>query len=346
VAAPNQTLALDCYVPILKSKQGELGALASVTDRHRLVPLIEVREGSRQAQAVASSWPDSDHVVLVQPLNFDDHDDAPWALDVTALFDSLRADGTSAVAVATTDDGPATVAALAAVVKADGRGAGIRVDAEEFVLGSSAAIRSELDQLMADLAVPPEQVDLVVDVGLVRDTVAARVATAAAALGVTPYSDRWRNLVVAFSAFPENLNEVAAKNAVTPLTREDASAYAVLISRQPARVPIYGDYAVGVPFYADVPWAPIPSIRYTEAASWLVHRGATKQNRSAQYVQLATDVVAAPYFAGSAFSPGDRYLSDVATGHDGPGNPMTYVRAATSRHLACVLDRLATLGVP
>lgn len=133
---------------------------------------------------------------------------------------------------------------------------------------------------------------------------------------------------------------------MTQIIREDAVAFATLMTRQPEREPNYADYTVGVPFYADIPWAPIPSIRYAHGASWMIHRGATKNNRSAQYIQLATDVVGAAYFAGSAASAGDQYLAAVASGHDGPGNPMTYVRAATSRHLACVQERLSTLGVP
>ena len=41
MAEPNRTLPVDGYVPILKGKQGELGALNSA-DPQRLLPLVEV----------------------------------------------------------------------------------------------------------------------------------------------------------------------------------------------------------------------------------------------------------------------------------------------------------------
>ncbi|HMS12288.1 MAG TPA: hypothetical protein PKD80_04240 [Microthrixaceae bacterium] len=344
MASPNSTFAADHYVPILKAKQGELGALQTA-DRSRLVPLMEVT-GSGKATAIANAWDDPAHVILIQPLNLDSADDADWAAVVSTLFADLRAAGVAAVPVATTYDGPDTVAALRGAIAADGRGAALRLDAEDLALATPVAVAGEVAQLLSDLGTSEPEVDIVVDAGLLRDSIGARVATTEAALRVVPNLSSWRNLATCFSAFPETLAPVAAKNAVTPINRDDAAAYATLVARGPDREPLFGDYAVGVPFYAEMPWAPIPAIRYAAGATWMIHRAATKADRSLQYVALSTDVVGAAYYAGAGFCAGDAYYSDVATGVVGPGNPMTYVRANTSRHLACVLDRLATLGVP
>ncbi|WP_422936568.1 beta family protein [Sinomonas sp. P47F7] len=56
--------------------------------------------------------------------------------------------------------------------------------------------------------------------------------------------------------------------------------------------------------------------------------------------------MAAPYYSGPRFSPGDRQIIDVASGASGPGNATTHLRAAMSRHLHVVLFRLATHGEP
>lgn len=346
MAAPNSTLSGDSYVPILKCKQGELGALSvSGPLRTRLLPLLEV-PGHDKAQAVAAAWSDPNHALLIQPLNVDEIEEAAWPGEVSALFDDLRALGVAAVPVATMDDDAATLAALALVIATDNRGAALRIEAEEIVLAAPAALAAEIDQILNRLGIGPGDCDLVLDVALVRDNLALRVTTAEAGLHVLPHVAQFRNLICAFSAFPDDLGSVAAKGATTPLPRDDAAAYATLISRNPRRIPVYSDHAVGTPFYQDVPWAPIPSVRYTIAGHWMVHRGTSKTNRSAQYVQLSQDLVAAPYFDGAAFSPGDSYLESVATGVGGPGNPMTFVRAATARHLACVLHLLATVGAP
>lgn len=344
----NVALGPDCYVPILKCKQGELGALAWATgqDRTRLVPLVEVRDGVRQASAFAAAWNDPMSVAFVHPLNIDDADEAAWEGVVQDVFDTLRTAGQSVLPVVTTDDPAGLVTVIAAVCALDSRGAVVRLDAESVALAPPAALAVEVAHLLAGLGLSEAECDLVVDVGLVRDSAVARVTTAEAALRAVPAIADWRSVVVAFSAFPESIGDLVAPSSVGQLLREDAQAFATLIARGPARDLVYSDFAIGTPFYADIPWAPIPAIRYAADAYWFVHRGATKANRSPQYVALAADIVHAGHYAGATASGGDRYLSDVATGHDGPGNPTTYVRCGTSRHLACVLDRLATLGVP
>lgn len=344
----NSVMTADCYVPVLKCKQGELGALAWVppTERTRLAPLMEVRDGLKQAGPLAAAWPDPDNVLFVHPLNVDDHDDADWEVIVDDLLNALRQAGVPLVPVATTDDSTGVVAVLAAACLQDRRGAAIRLDGEATALAPPAALASEIGNLLAGLGISEAECDLVVDLGLVHDGLVARVTTAEAALRSAPNLGAWRNVILALSAFPESVGDVVPPSTVGQLPREDALAFTTVMQRGPVREPIYADYALGTPVYADIPWAPIPALRYASGEHWFIHRGATKANRSAQYVALAGELVASPHFAGAAASRGDQYFSDVAAGVDGPGNPTTYVRAGTSRHLACVLDRLATLGEP
>jgi hypothetical protein len=344
MAQPNSRLGADHYVPILKCKQGELGAL-NTANPQRLMPLIELPDRGR-VSGLISAWHYGGHSILVHPLNLEAVDDSAWASEIDGIFDDLRASSVSAVPVVTADEGIDSITAVRGIAQRDNLGVCVRLDSESLALDTPANVKSELDQLLSDLDQAPDSIDLVLDSGLVRSSVVARVTTAEAALRVLPYMQAWRNLILTFSAFPETMDGIAPKSSVTAVDREDAIAFATLISRNPDREPVFGDYAVGVPFYSDMPWTPIPSIRYTEDRYWMIHRGATKANRSAQYVGLAQDIVSAPYFSGRHFSAGDEYFDDVATGSVGPGNPMTYVRANTSHHLAAVLHRLATLGVP
>lgn len=78
----------------------------------------------------------------------------------------------------------------------------------------------------------------------------------------------------------------------------------------------------------------------------IVHRGKERRDPSSQYRALARDLVAAPYYSGTTFSPGDQQIHDVASGASGPGNAMTHLRAGVSRHIHVVLERLASLGEP
>lgn len=341
----NAAFPVGTYVPVLKAKMGELGAVGLLPVRDRIVPLLEVYEPSRQGVAIVPAWPDDSNVLLVHVLNGEDVDDDDFAALSEDLFVRLRTACVKAVPVITTDDPAVVIGAVARVVGVDGRGVALRIDVESAALASATAFAAEIDALLRAVGTTPLETDLIVDAGAVRDSLTARITTVEAVLRVVPHLRDWRNLVVAYSAFPETLASLA-RDAVTTLPREDALAFTTLIGRSLIRTPVYGDYAIGNPFYSDNPFTPIPNIRYAEGGSWQVHRAATVSNRSAQYISLATDVVNASYYAGPAASPGDAYLNRVAAGTDGPGTPMTYVRAGTSRHLACVLDRLATLGVP
>ena len=204
----------------------------------------------------------------------------------------------------------------------------------------------EIARVLQMLGLERHDCDAVLDLGMIRDSVVSRVATAEAGLRVLPALAEWRNVVCAFAAFPEALGQVGAQGEVTQVSRSDALAYATLVDRDPERRPIFADYTVGNPYHADAAWSPVPTLRYAESDSWMVHRGITKQNSNQQYVRISQDLVNAPYYAGAAASAGDRYFAEVARGCGSPGNPMAYMWAATSRHIACVLDRLATIGVP
>jgi hypothetical protein len=348
MTAPNTMMQPDNYVPLLKCKQGELGALSWLrpADRDRLVPLVEVLGNAKQATALASAWPDRTNVIFVHPLNIDDIDDAGWETTVSDFFDRLRQVAVPFVPVVTMDDSAGLLAVVSATCARDGRGAVIRLDGEATALASSASLAAELTNLLSGIGLSSAECDLILDLGLVRDSVVARVTTAEAALRSVPRTATWRNVILAFSAFPDSVGLLVPASTIGRLPRDDAVAFTVLSRRGPAREPIFADYAIGTPLYVNIPWAPIPAVRYTSGQHWFIHRGATKVNRSAQYVSLATDLVASPHFAGAGSSRGDLYFSDVAAGVDGPGNPTTYVRAGTARHLVCVLERLSTLGEP
>lgn len=343
MVATTGPLGVDAYVCVMKCKQGELDAIETV-DADRFVPLLEVPSSDKAAK-IARKW-SKDDVVWIQPVNLAGDDDADFADDTSALFKELRAANIAAVPTALLDETSESAAALTSIVATDGRGIGLRLDAEDLVITPPAAVQADIDAFLTQYGVSASECDLVLDASLVRDSVAARVATVESAMTALPYLQDWRNLVVAFSAFPADMGAHMGKNAVQGFSRADRAAYISMIARGVPRHPVYADFGVGQPTYADVAFSPIPNIKYTDVAEWQVHRGSQRANPSPQYVALATDVAAAPYFRGRGFSRGDEYVSDVATGADGPGNATTYLRAAMSHHLCHVLDRLATHGEP
>lgn len=338
---PNVPLPSDAYVPILKGKRAELHAIAGCSSE-KLVPLIEFLDPSVAGDLLARTWRNPGHVVWFQVLNPGGPDEE-FTDKLKGLLEMLRSNSLPGVPVVTTTEEPEVLAVVAHAVALDGIGCVLRIDVEDLVdeqVDSTADIESTLDAV----GLESDGVDLVLDAGLLTGSVSVQVAVVSQALRELPYTD-WRSLVVAFSAFPAVVGEVVQKGTVAALPREDAAAF-VAVRRLSGLALVYSDYAVGVPTYSEIAFSPIPNIRYASDADWHVHRGHARANPSPQYRELARAVVAASYYSGVSFSPGDREINDVASGISGPGNATTHLRAAMSRHLHLVLSRLANLGAP
>lgn len=338
---PLTMLPDNAYVPILKGKAAEVGAV-STAPKTRLIPLLEFIDPEKAPALLIKSWDSVEHAVWVQLLNFEGMNDFDFGKQIIKFFDEVR-DKVCAVPVVTTTEEPDTLAALAAVVATDSRGAVLRIDVEDLV-DSSIDTAADIASTLKQLGVSPHQVALVVDGGTLTGPPNIQATVATQALNTLALNE-WLSVILSFSAFPEELGKVAAASSVTAISRADAVSFTVVRNTTEHRL-VYSDYAVGTPNYGTVPFAPIPNIRYAADLHWQVHRAQTRRDPSTQYVALANAIVRATYYDGPSFSAGDKQINDVATGVSGPGNATTHLRAATSRHLHLVLSRLANLGAP
>ncbi|WGL54228.1 hypothetical protein P5P86_16780 [Nocardioides sp. BP30] len=327
----------------MKGKAGEIQSLEGVLSDH-FVPLIELAAASK-CPDIAKRWYVGE-AIWIQPVNLDGAADPVWAQEIDQIFADLQGAGREATPVILLEEPVESIKIYETVLERQDTGAVLRVDAEDLIMSPPKAIVSDVDDFLILYGLDPEDCDLVIDAALIRDSVPARVATVNGALAVFPYLDRWRSLVLVFSAFPEDMGAQAPKSSVHPFPRDDREAYLALVARGLPRDATYGDFAVGQPSYGGVPYTPVPNIKYTCVDVWRVHRGASRNDPSPQYIDLAKGVAASPYFRGNSFSAGDSYIASVANGSDGPGNATTYLRAAMSHHVLHVLDRLATHGEP
>lgn len=340
----NTSFTSRTYVAVLKAKQGELLAIQS-TPAESFVPLLEL-PAAEKAPAVVRAWSHNDDVVWVQALNVTGIDDDAWANDVRQAFAALNDADVAVVPVVTTNEDSSVLEEIRNIVAQDARGLVIRVDCEDALEAGRDGLTADIDDVMNSVGVSTDRCDLIVDAGLVEGGLAVQASVVSTVLSNLPRVSEWRNLVVAFSAFPEMLGNVVAKDSVGSIPRRDAAAFSHLTANWTGRSLSYADYGVGVPTYADVPFSPIPNIRYALDGEWRVHRAHERRRPSPQYVALARALAESDYFAGASFSPGDAYIADVASGAGGPGNAASYLRAAMSRHFHVVLHSLATRGEP
>lgn len=344
MVSPNTPLPAMSYVPVLKGKMAEFGALESCTS-DRIVPLLEILSPATAAPKVRKAWPRNNDVIWIHSLDLGESDnESDFASAIEKLFDELRPD-VLALPVLTATEEPVLLAAFARIITVDNRGAVIRVEAEDL-LDDASDTRTDLQSTLDALGLKMANVDLVIDCGLVDGSSTVLSAVASQCLGTLSNVGQWRSVVVAFSAFPPSVADFVPKNGVGAIPRTDAGAFALLRRSFNVRGIIFADYTVGVPTYSSVNFSPIPNIRYAYQENWIIHRGFQRKDPSTQYRTLAKQITSSSYYSGPAFSPGDQQIQDVATEASGPGNATTHLRVAISRHVHVVLERLATLGEP
>lgn len=337
------------YVPMLKGRLGEFNALEMMNARTRnaiyplieVVPDIEVAPGPlmRRFADLAVKWEEG-------PLMLDGFHLAPrLGSGVSALrFVTDAARGlVQAVPVIRLTESEAARRDAAAVASDDGNGIAIRLTGEDL----SADIDREVHGLIEAVGVPLRKVDLVVDLGLI-DTQAAvsRVSRLADDLlaGLSQITG-FRTVVVASGAFPPDLRDVTPWN-VTEKDRHDAAMWEGLREREPARMPVFGDYAIAHPrmIPPSSGW-PSPQLRYTVAGRWLVLRGTRNDLRSsAQFYDICEQICRHPEFSGADLGEADHRIAN--PGLHGPGNATTWRSIGTAHHADFVISRLMEDQIP
>jgi hypothetical protein len=364
MVGPNQ------YVPILRSKDGEMYALRQLRpdDRQRITPLIEItprifqpaRTGRykglepvagevlfQQAKKLFSSWHygpffmDLWHVdgKVILPGN-------KSPLEVIAKH--LRDWRLNMVPVTGLGRSAPYQDSIARVASADRRGVCIRIVPSEVLANkftrTITTLRRHLQLTEADL-------DLLVDYGTLEE----ESPDLGDVFAKIPRLDAWRSIIVASGAFPKDLQ--AFKPGIHKIPRSDWHKWKQQIaSTRLARKPTFSDYTIQYGKYVEPVdhCNPSASIRYTLDDDWLIMRGEAiiakkgkdKENGpgSTQWIAHAMLLRDGGEFCGSDFSDGDAYIFAMSQKTGKPcGTPMTWIRAGLNHHLTLVSRQIAGL---
>lgn len=349
------------YVPILKGRQGELAALATIQPmtRQGILPLLEIVPGSveeperpSQLRTVISrtakrleTWAGSR---LLLDASFLPPEVAPGD-EFGALGNSVIAaidQGVDATPVVHLDDDPRVYRDAAKLYEELHRGVALRLGAQDLD-EDSEDIEDALTELLSTLHVERRDIDLVLDLGAVNGDLSVRAGARLVADALRGLSavDEWRNVIVAGGAFPSDLS------AYEPWTlgeapRYDATLYDYLRQRRRLpRIPTFGDYAVAHPVLSGLPYRASPQLRYCVADRWLVLKGRLNDPRGHdQFFEICERIAAHPDFAGAALGNADARIANPRS--KGPGNASTWREVGTTHHLDFVVRRITTLGEP
>lgn len=357
-------LAWDTYVPSLRWRMGEYQALWSLSDaaKARVVPFIVIPEIEFDFEEWAPKKSVHEHVhpfalrfqkkwgmreawIDVHPkihaLKMDD-----GRLPIMYIFDELRKLGSTAIPVTSMDGTPAINAAVAAIVKADGRGLGIRARIEHVM---KPTCKAAVEALMHQAGVGHDETDLIIDLGAPAyepyDDFAEGLIAAIAMIGNIP---QFRSFVVMGCSYPET---VGLDKPGGSITRHDWLFYKALVAKIPEgdRVPNFGDYTIVNPEFTPKDMRKIKSggkVVYTEPASWYVRKGGAFRDNPKQMHDHCKYIVDSGKFRGAGFSNGDAFIEKVANKTAKPSNQPFWKRVAINHHIMHALEDISKLGGP
>ncbi len=211
---------------------------------------------------------------------------------------------------------------------------------------TNPTFKRDINNILTLFNLPPESVDIIVDYRITDqntpafDTLCSQI----------PYLEKWRNIIIASGAFPEDLSKLQ-KNDVHKLERADWISWKDLVTiKSLPRIPIYSDYTIqharyfrreGLPHFS-------ASIRYTSDDYWLIMRGEDATRRDGpgfdQWPANAILLCDMPEYCSHTYSAGDKYIKEMSLQRKEKGNPQTWIRAGINHHMTFVVRQIANLS--
>jgi hypothetical protein len=348
------------YVPILKGKPGEFKACrnadaAILTGTRVVMEVVPERGLDRDltlfVRNVAAHWPKAE-VLTVDSGFLDQTDSVAGTADGAVMWvaSQFYDKGAKYRPVMHLEDDPDVFTEIAAAVELHDEGACLRLGSEEeYPDPDETDARFEDALAAADL--DTDDVHLLIDLRSIEAQREIRGVTPIAIdmLAWAATKGPWASVTVASGAFPASISTFD-KGAATPVPRYDAALYDAIVAEGPAIVPDFGDYAINHPLMptSGFRMGPLPSLRYTADRNWQVFREGKDRPGNESFFTVCEKVVASPYWpaAAAAYSWGDAEVDRCSHSRPGAGTATEWRAYGTSHHIAVVIDRLATLGVP
>ena len=350
------------YTPMLKGKDGELGALgvASLKTRAAMLPVLDVApvpwdfKNDRPAKTLDQHleklprrlqkyWGPGQRFGL----DFMHISDGKRLKDGThpleAVVERCRAASLDVVPVVGPDRDAAFYEAARAACARSRHGAALRIPRDRF---HEPSLFSELLQ---ETGLQAQECDLILDLrDVAQDDVQRAAMDALGALQSLPGAMRWRTVTVAASGFPHDLSKVK-KNSKGSFPRTALAIWKRLreLGSELPRVPLYGDYGITHPDLSEMDPRTMKmsaNIRYTRANEFLVVKGnLVKPHGYRQMYDLCRRLVDTVEDFDPSLSWGDDFIAACARNEGSTGNATTWRKLGTSHHFAVVVPQIASL---
>jgi hypothetical protein len=344
------------YVPILKWKQGEQGAIKEMSSEEKthLLPLIEILPPSTRKETT-----DQDHMNKSILAITNSWGNNPFFLDVMSWYHTVDSDvhpyevvlnslrGTTLfpifVASLVLDQNECKI--LKKLLKKDSEIA-LRLTVDVLV---SNNLEKQINLFLKNVKKTPDLTHLILDLQFItpqqRLLLPREIITI---MNELPYAQDWKSITLAGTSFPDNLGGLK-KNTLTQIPRVAWSVWRILTQQTDGYQINFADYGVsGVrpPIEYEAFMGRSANIRFTSTNHWLVFKGESLLGKKgfSQYRDLSKELISNEAYLGKDFSWGDLFIFKCATEEDSQtGNQTTWRKVGTSHHIAFVLQQLANL---
>ncbi len=317
------------YIPILKTKSGELSALKQLGQQQRnaITPLLELHKTDplkdmaflqKYSTKLGEAWPGGEKIYIdgVYVSNFANNKLVPSPC--VAFFNAILAAGISVIPVTDPYRSVNYQTAICNVANSSGDGICIRIQSS-FLINNREQFYIDINNFLNNCGLNISTIDLLFDLGDISPSL--QMASSIFISGLVAEMNNlcaigsWREVILAGTSFPAILQ--GNTQTLFAINRIEWNIWDQL--RQEAglqRIPNFADYTcLPAVHLAPAPYmAPAPKIRYTTDSRWLIAKGqSVKNSSSAQYYTLARSIVGLPDFCGAGFSYGDNYIEKRST---------------------------------
>jgi hypothetical protein len=327
------------YIPILKWKQGEQGALKELEDsiKDKIVPLIEITPDFNFSKLKDSlnNWKNRYFYFDILPEVYEENSGEIY-------FDLLsQCDPKYVIPVVFLSDNKDAIKEANNYSK---NGIAIRITSDDL---------DDLDSSLMELKdeFGYNNIDLIIDLREINENnFGEKKIVAKALLPDIPEIQSFRNIILSSSAFPKTLSSFG-KYEIHHISRYDYQLWSSLLYLE-KRYNIklkYSDYCINHPsFFEYIPgMSPAFNIRYSTNDSFIVIRGDSTKKGGLDVenvVSLCQKLINLKDFSGQDFSWGDNYIfTRCSKGIEKCGNLSTWRKVGTNHHITFVVNQLSSL---
>lgn len=318
------------YVPILKWKRAEQGALKALTTEQRkyITPLVQFvmpkQKAAESLEELVERFKELAQQIAKDLLEV--WGSAPLFIDTSLLFTTplktsmLRAIGSEGhklggtlIPVIHIKDDQGIQDTAITLAKETNSGVCLRIIVADFV--DINALNDTLGRFLTSSGLSEKDVDLLVDMKETGTSGGKCTKYLELSQQLTDLP-KWRTFTFASGAFPENLSECKLDEE-NLIPRVDWKSWREFTEKGVTkRKPAFADYTIQHPIYKESSqfFHPTSSIKYTLEENWLIMKG--QRQKFELYLASAATLVKDKRFYGATFSDGDSFIAGKAAHFD------------------------------